>query len=104
MELPPRARRILFQAGVAGSKPGTTSACAENTSCTKSIPKTRWNYLRARGEYDATDPREVIPEELPPRTRRIHSIGVEIGFPPVVFLLPVVVLTHVSGVVSGVTP
>ena len=31
MELPPRARRILFQAGVAGSKPGTTSAHAENT-------------------------------------------------------------------------
>ena len=41
--------------------------------------------------------------ELPPRARRI-PIGVEIGFPPVVFLLPVVVLTHVSGVVSGVTP
>ena len=104
MELPPRTRRIPGVRAMEALGYGTTSAHAENTSCTKSIPKTRWNYLRTRGEYDATDPREVIPEELPPRTRRIHSIGVEIGFPPVVFLLPVVVLTHVSGVVSGVTP
>ena len=83
---------------------GTTSACAENTKTPDISAGRHRNYLRTRGEYDATDPREVIPEELPPRTRRIHSIGVEIGFPPVVFLLPVVVLTHVSGVVSGVTP
>ena len=32
MELPPRARRILFAMGHYGDPAGTTSACAENTS------------------------------------------------------------------------
>ena len=104
MELPPRARRILFQAGVAGSKPGTTSAHAENTWGTgHGSPRIR-NYLRARGKYSSGRSVASSRRELSPRARRIYSIGVEIGFPPVVFLLPVVVLTHVSGVVSGVTP
>ena len=31
MELPPRARRILFHAQLIASPSGTTSACAENT-------------------------------------------------------------------------
>ena len=55
------------------------------------------NYLRACGEYSEPNRVAVAAWELPPRARRIR-------FPPVVFLLPVVVLTHVSGVVSGVTP
>ena len=31
-ELPPRARRILFRWRISYGKPGTTSACAENTT------------------------------------------------------------------------
>ena len=104
MELPPRARRIprhqiFLRAGI-----GTTSAHAENTWGTgHGSPRIR-NYLRARGEYSSGRSVASSRRELPPRARRIYSIGVEIGFPPVVFLLPVIVLTHVSGVVSGVTP
>ena len=30
---------------------GTTSACAENTSRFKRSIRSRWNYLRVRGEY-----------------------------------------------------
>ena len=50
-ELPPRARRIPQQGGERPIAPGTTSACAENTSTTvrkKWFPR---NYLRVRGEY-----------------------------------------------------
>ena len=51
MELPPRARRIRNILLEHGHGPGTTSACAENT--TTILKKTRylWNYLRVRGEY-----------------------------------------------------
>ena len=50
-ELPPRARRIQagdlqIQLGL-----GTTSACAENTPHGSGHSKTKWNYLRVRGEY-----------------------------------------------------
>ena len=50
---------------------GTTSACAENTSC---IPHHRdeWrNYLRVRGEYEIMPASSGFEEELPPRARRI---------------------------------
>ena len=51
-ELPPRARRILGDAGKAVYRGGTTSACAENTCINSSPP----NRIR----------------ELPPRARRIR--------------------------------
>ena len=50
-ELPPRARRIPRGEINKSGRPGTTSACAENTT----IKAPRWvlcrNYLRVRGEY-----------------------------------------------------
>ena len=54
---------------------GTTSAYAENTPETPAEQTGGWNYLRVRGEYC---PRRFVLcdyEELPPRTRRIHSDG-----------------------------
>ena len=51
MELPPRARRILEKNRLVGDFPGTTSACAENTSPLKPLPRRPRNYLRVRGEY-----------------------------------------------------
>ena len=50
-ELPPRARRIHTVAAIAEKQGGTTSACAENTSCCGWLGESRRNYLRVRGEY-----------------------------------------------------
>ena len=50
-ELPPRARRIHPHAHFFGAEPGTTSACAENTTYSPSLSWRGWNYLRVRGEY-----------------------------------------------------
>ena len=36
-----------------GQRHGTTSACAENTSCTATKKQDGGNYLRVRGEYHA---------------------------------------------------
>ena len=73
MELPPRARRILFQMLRKKSPRGTTSACAENTNHIGFKIAADGNYLRVRGEYS---PRVMISPartELPPRARRIRS-------------------------------
>ena len=53
-ELPPRARRIPFQAWKSAVKAGTTSACAENTDFDPDFPTAYGNYLRVRGEYSST--------------------------------------------------
>ena len=71
MELPPRARRILFHRPRQLVESGTTSACAENTaSPSQSFHKPR-NYLRVRGEYRALSLVKGTGLELPPRARRI---------------------------------
>ena len=72
MELPPRARRILYRDGDGTGPGGTTSACAENTlngDCSADQTK---NYLRVRGEYFGLGPNIVGVTELPPRARRIQ--------------------------------
>ena len=71
MELPPRARRIHIGASTAPSKPGTTSACAENTKRIASSGLSRRNYLRVRGEYRVRAVFSYATWELPPRARRI---------------------------------
>ena len=74
-ELPPRARRILNpDCGVLQGH-GTTSACAENTWWR--APRGLWcgNYLRVRGEYEASGTEIEINVELPPRARRIRFAG-----------------------------
>ena len=53
-ELPPRARRILFEGVPGGFNNGTTSACAENTLEWSDLPDFNGNYLRVRGEYKPT--------------------------------------------------
>ena len=50
-ELPPRARRILFASLFEKFLPGTTSACAENTTRAPKKLVCAGNYLRVRGEY-----------------------------------------------------
>ena len=72
MELPPRARRILRTSGFNLHRGGTTSACAENTSCTPHPRDERRNYLRVRGEYHPRSLMTCHPRELPPRARRIQ--------------------------------
>ena len=72
-ELPPRARRIHFGAGASLWLPGTTSACAENTTCNKNLTKHDRNYLRVRGEYSSMSPVARFSTELPPRARRIQA-------------------------------
>ena len=51
MELPPRARRILYLLNLNEVDRGTTSACAENTHRRSKRRGSRRNYLRVRGEY-----------------------------------------------------
>ena len=70
-ELPPRARRILFASLFEKFLPGTTSACAENTSGFQWCAPYYWNYLRVRGEYRARRSCTTWAKELPPRARRI---------------------------------
>ena len=53
--------------------PGTTSACAENTSLGASEKDIKGNYLRVRGEYSRCPSTEKMKVELPPRARRIHG-------------------------------
>ena len=72
LELPPRARRIHFQAPCPTVRRGTTSACAENTRLLTVNRAKNWNYLRVRGEYYHPRPHTPYPQELPPRARRIH--------------------------------
>ena len=50
-ELPPRARRILFEHICPTQATGTTSACAENTAGNVGTWLSEGNYLRVRGEY-----------------------------------------------------
>ena len=70
-ELPPRARRIpIFWVGCHG-RPGTTSACAENTLAQAGRVCSAWNYLRVRGEYATQIIIRRHELELPPRARRI---------------------------------
>ena len=73
LELPPRARRILPRVPCSAPCFGTTSACAENTSRFKRSIRSRWNYLRVRGEYILSTMKSSSFEELPPRARRILS-------------------------------
>ena len=75
LELPPRARRIHFRDSPNSTKPGTTSACAENTLAHGSRRSSGRNYLRVRGEYPKRALRAPIPAELPPRARRILLTG-----------------------------
>ena len=73
-ELPPRARRIPFSTKYSITVPGTTSACAENTTGVPHLCSGPGNYLRVRGEYAAQTQKILILMELPPRARRILSI------------------------------
>ena len=93
-ELPPRARRIPGWAIGLDKLPGTTSACAENTTrapkklvCAGNYLRVRgeyqghgilpgrWgNYLRVRGEYTNATAGLMCYGELPPRARRIHGV------------------------------
>ena len=72
-ELPPRARRIPWDALGAGIKYGTTSACAENTVTRLTSVVVPGNYLRVRGEYTSTRWVICTTRELPPRARRIPN-------------------------------
>ena len=71
MELPPRARRILFVNPIIDYCSGTTSACAENTTGGPGRTKFGRNYLRVRGEYPVPLINCDPIAELPPRARRI---------------------------------
>ena len=71
VELPPRARRIPPPKSDCYHTIGTTSACAENTAVVLACFLPQWNYLRVRGEYQATDVASLTTRELPPRARRI---------------------------------
>ena len=53
-------------------KPGTTSACAENTAHSRAPSCHRRNYLRVRGEYACFSVMRAPTRELPPRARRIR--------------------------------
>ena len=75
MELPPRARRILADATVVAAHNGTTSACAENTGAGILQGYAEGNYLRVRGEYAGPALTAGVLGELPPRARRIRSMG-----------------------------
>ena len=74
VELPPRARRILFGQGNGDLGRGTTSACAENTFPSRKKGAENVNYLRVRGEYVLGVDEPQGGEELPPRARRIQII------------------------------
>ena len=85
-ELPPRARRILFQLVFHKVHGGTTSAHAENTSRRVMCRGAGWNYLRARGEYLPLWWWPWGSRELPPRARRIPAQAT--GLTPVTELPP----------------
>ena len=71
LELPPRARRILYDETQLREIMGTTSACAENTLKTLVGFTHDGNYLRVRGEYPIRPGQNPARQELPPRARRI---------------------------------
>ena len=71
-ELPPRTRRIPDVNAECGGVFGTTSAYAENTMRRGISRRSRWNYLRVRGEYRKALGGAKKLCELPPRTRRIR--------------------------------
>ena len=71
-----------MQIGDGVQEPGTTSACAENTTCNIIIACDDRNYLRVRGEYLLHKPDVDEHEELPPRARRIHGAHRRPGGPP----------------------
>ena len=73
VELPPRARRIPCSIESKPRKPGTTSACAENTFRMLGRIRFSRNYLRVRGEYAPTGAVAPPTLELPPRARRIRD-------------------------------
>ena len=81
-ELPPRARRILWRFCNHAAGDGTTSACAENTSCSRPFFWFPWNYLRVRGEYAGWRRGQITRVELPPRARRIPLGDENTAFPP----------------------
>ena len=58
-----------------GTVAGTTSAYAENTGSRPSASANLRNYLRVRGEYITRVAWSCTASELPPRTRRIPSLG-----------------------------
>ena len=70
-ELPPRARRIRCRGWGLVCRPGTTSACAENTLDRPPVIHRPRNYLRVRGEYTLGVHEIQDRQELPPRARRI---------------------------------
>ena len=74
VELPPRARRILWLRINDARAFGTTSACAENTMRKKLYLADCWNYLRVRGEYNCSVVAVLLSRELPPRARRIRLL------------------------------
>ena len=79
VELPPRARRILYGGQKFAEGGGTTSACAENTAGSPPSCRMPWNYLRVRGEYSGVLLKSILSLELPPRARRIRFAG--LGWP-----------------------
>ena len=80
-ELPPRAQRIpsIFPRVI--DKPGTTSACAENTHIIASFLHRIRNYLRVRGEYGNSLSQSRADKELPPRARRILIVRSTLFWP-----------------------
>ena len=92
-ELPPRTRRIPRLLVCLHVFQGTTSAYAENTADSITVPSDIRNYLRVRGEYRKTPKNGgtggnylrvrgeylvlglnmLLTMELPPRTRRIPT-------------------------------
>ena len=79
MELPPRARRIRSPEMREESRIGTTSACAENTHCSRWEMGVWGNYLRVRGEYILGESHKNSFLELPPRARRILDAAYRAG-------------------------
>ena len=77
-ELPPRTRRIPFDAACNFGHFRTTSAYAENTPRGIAQYSRCRNYLRVRGEYCVRTNRRGLELELPPHARRIHD-GYEVG-------------------------
>ena len=78
-ELPPHARRIRRLSRTARRTLGTTSACAENTLFRRPVLRSRWNYLRMRGEYANPYMIGIEPQELPPHARRIPPPALCLG-------------------------
>ena len=79
VELPPRARRILYSTHGRMQMTGTTSAHAENTRGQYSGIIFLGNYLRVRGEYPILGLLGHLVRELPPRARRIPIVANHCG-------------------------